>query len=176
MVDVRAERLSGAGMMTRPRIEQPCLICDSVWIKVQDGNDTGRTIFSRHYSHRNYADGRDPALFVGPGYKMVLLTPDARALFVWRKFKDDCIPPQTGVNCAVFRNESAALSSMLILEAEKFVPEKWPLDRRLYTYIDEKKIRHKRDPGRCFRKAGWKPCGHSQGGKLILEKFIGGVA
>jgi len=56
------------------------------WIPVKDGNQTGRELFQRHYSRYVYADGRQPQLFVGPGEKLVLLTTDACALFVWRKF------------------------------------------------------------------------------------------
>jgi hypothetical protein len=85
---------------------QPFLpITDQTWIPVKDGNLTGRSLFRRHYSYQQYRDGRDPALFVGPGEKMVLLTPDARALFVWRKFISG--DTQQGVNCAVFRNEGS---------------------------------------------------------------------
>ncbi len=134
---------------------QPFLFATSgAWIEVRDGNDSGRALFDRHYSRYRYADGRKPLLFVGPGEKMVLLTPCARALFVWRKFKS--ADHQEGVNCAVFRNEGAGLSSDLISEADILAWERWPGERH-YTYINDRKIRRKRDPGRCFRKAGWKP-------------------
>jgi hypothetical protein len=141
------------------------------WIPVKDGNDTGRAIFDNHYSRRHYRDGRKPKLYVGPGEKIVLITPDAGAVFIWRKFKDDAIPPQHGVNCAAFRREfGSVVASKMIRAAEHFAWERWP-GERLYTYVDTKKTRHKRDPGRCFRKAGWKPCGHTKSGQLILEKL-----
>lgn len=101
---------------------------------------------------------------------MVLLTPDALALFVWRKFISD--DRQTGVNCAVFRNEGAGLSSDLIRAAVEMAWERWP-GERLYTYIDPQKTRHKRDPGRCFLKAGWRHHGWSKGGLRILEMLPG---
>jgi hypothetical protein len=82
--------------------EQPFLIGGATWIEVRDGNPTGLAIFDRHYSSQR-AHCRKVDQFVGPGGKMVLLTPDARALFVWRKFKSD--NGQRGINCAVFRNE-----------------------------------------------------------------------
>ena len=56
------------------------------WIPVRDGDVTGMGLFMRHYTARA---GRKQFQFVGPGGKMVLLTPDARALFVWRKFISD---------------------------------------------------------------------------------------
>ena len=144
------------------------------WVRTKDADPDCRDIYRRHYSRRVYKDGRDPAKFVGPGEYIVLVTPNLDALFVWRKFIDDAIPKQKGVNCSVFRNEGPTLSSKLILEAEGFAWEKWK-GERLYTYVDPKKTRRKRDPGRCFRKAGWKPCGTTRGGLVILEKTCAGT-
>lgn len=131
-------------------------LIDAVWLEVKDGNDTARAIFDQHYSRYHYADGRKPKLFVGPGEKLVLISPDALAMFVWRKFipKDG----QQGVNCAVFRNEGTARSSELITIADSIAWERWP-DERLYTYVNPRAVRHKRDPGRCFLRAGWRHCG-----------------
>jgi len=140
-------------------------LLESTWIDCKDGNPTAMAIFQRHYTARAK---RKVFQFVGPGEKMVLLTPDARALFVWRKFLDDAIPKQTGVNCAVFRNEGEKLSSFLIKEAMALAWQRWT-GERLYTYVDPNKTRHKRDPGRCFIRAGWKPCGETKGGLRILE-------
>ena len=136
------------------------------WVEVKDGDDTAREIFDQHYSRRRYRDGRRPLLFVGPGEKMVLVTPDARALFVWRKFRS--LNDQDGVNCAVFRNEGAGRSSELIRTACELAWTRWP-GERLYTYVNPRKVRRKRDPGRCFLRAGWRYCGETQGGLLILE-------
>lgn len=107
--------------------------------------------------------------FVGPGEKLVLLTENGDALFVWRKAIIDCIPKQEGVNCAVFRNESQMLSSMLILEAERVAHCRWPGDR-LFTFVAADKIRSS-NPGCCFLKAGWRKCGKTKGGLQILEKI-----
>jgi hypothetical protein len=139
-----------------------------VWILAKDGNDTGRDIFDGHYSRRHYKDGRKPKLYVGPGEKMVLITPCAKGLFVWRKFISD--DGQQGVSCAVFRNEGAGLSSDLIRAADAMAFERWPGERH-YTYINCRKIRRKRDPGRCFLKAGWQHAGWSKSGLRILEKM-----
>lgn len=144
--------------------EQPFLFCDQRWMEVKDGNDTARSIFDRHYSRRKYADGRKPLLFVGPGEKMVLVTPCARALFVWRKFisKDG----QQGVNCAVFRNEGADRSSDLILAAMQLAWRRWK-GARLYTYINPKRIKST-NPGYCFLMAGWRKYGMTKNKKLII--------
>ncbi len=138
------------------------------WVLSKDGNHVLLSMYERHYSCKN--KDRKIAQFVGPGEKMVLTTPYYSALWVWRKFIDDAIPKQVGVNCAVFRNESDYLSSELILEAEKWAWGRWPKER-LYTYINSIKIRSK-NPGCCFKKAGWEECGVTKNGLLIFEKLF----
>ena len=136
------------------------------WIAVKDGDDRARAIMKRHYSWREYKDGRPHLLFVGPGEKMVLLTLTCDALFVWRKFKSD--DGQEGVNCAVFRNEGPLLSSNLIRDACLLAWHRWP-GERLYTYVNDSKIQSA-NPGYCFKMAGWGYCGRNMSGKLsILE-------
>lgn len=136
------------------------------WFLSRDGNEEARALFDRHYSRRFYKDGRDPKLFVGPGEKMVLINEDCSALFVWRKFLCDVEPPQEGVNCAVFRNESDVLSSTLIIEADSIAWQRWPKERH-WTLVNSKKIRSS-NPGFCFIKAGWQRCAISKTGKVVL--------
>ena len=134
------------------------------WLEVKDGNAKVREIFNRHYSRRHYRDGRAPKLFVGPGEKMVLLRSNGKAIFVWRRFKTQ--DSQKGVNCAVFRNEGSELSSSLIVEAESLAWQRWP-GARLYTYVDARKVKS-RNPGFCFKKAGWEPVGVTKKLKLLI--------
>lgn len=146
---------------------QPFLIGDG-WVEVKDGNDTGRAIFDRHYSRYQYKDGRKPLLYVGPGEKMVLLWHDARALFVWRKFRS--MDNQSGVNCAIFRNEGAGLSSDLIKSADALADDRWPAHRH-YTYVNPRAVKSA-NPGFCFLAAGWRRCGVTKARKLlILERL-----
>lgn len=145
------------------------------WFSVKDGDPRAYALMRRHYSFTDRKDNRrrDMSngarwLIVGPGEKMVLLTLDCQALFVWRKFIDDS--GQTGVNCAVFRNEGNLLSSDLIREAEELAWQRWP-GERLYTYVAPDKIRSA-NPGYCFKVAGWRECGRTKHKKLvILEKL-----
>jgi hypothetical protein len=148
--------------------EQPFLFGDH-WIEVRDGNETARSLFARHYSHRPYVDGRKPKLIVGPGYKMVLLRPAADALFVWRKFISG--DGQQGVNCAVFRNEGPELSSTLIREADALADLRWPGERH-FTYVNPRKVRGT-NPGFCFLKAGWRRCGVTKWNKLMIMELPG---
>ena len=145
-----------------------------IWYATHDGDPAAYQLMTRHYTFQKYADGRrsdmrNPNRFLicGPGEKMVLVTPDYSALFIWRKFIDDS--GQVGINCAVFHNESEILSSLMILEAEELAWARWP-GERLYTYVNAKKVKSA-NPGYCFLMAGWQKCGLSQAKKLIiLEK------
>lgn len=142
------------------------------WQEYKDGNIEALAIYERHYSAYQYADGRERKLFCGPGEKTVLMTQKSNGLFVWRKFIDDCIDERTGerqsgVNCAVFRNEGEILSSDLILEAMAIAWNRWP-NERLYTYVNAEKI-DSQHPGYCFLMAGWTKAGRTKNGLLILE-------
>ena len=137
------------------------------WMRMRDGNLTGWVLFQRHYSRRKYGDGRNRRLFVGPGEKEVLVTQDGKALFVWRKFIS--MDAQDGVNCAVFRNEGPEVSSELILQAEAIAWRRWP-GTRLYTYVNPRRISSS-NPGYCFKCAGWKECGRTKKGLIVLEKL-----
>jgi hypothetical protein len=144
------------------------------WWITKDGDDVARTFFDRHYSRYRYRDGRSPRQFIGPGEKIVLRTWDCDALWVWRRFKDDCIDERTGegqagVNCAVFRNESRTLASELVREADAVADFAWP-GLRHYTYVKADAIRST-NPGCCFKVAGWRECGRTRGGLLVLERL-----
>lgn len=137
-----------------------------LWWITKDGDDRARIFFDRHYSRTPQGGRRASRQFVGPGEKLVLRTWEADALFVWRRFIDDS--RQTGVNCAVFRNESALKSSELIRQADAIADHVWP-GLRHYTYVDARRIRST-NPGCCFKFAGWRECGRTKGGLLILER------
>ena len=138
----------------------------ATWWHTKDADPSVRAIFNRHYSRRRYRDGRQPKHFVGPGEKMVLMTPDATAICIWRKFRS--LDRQEGINCAVFRNEGPRQSSVLIRAAVIEARQRWP-GARLYTYVDPSAIRSP-NPGFCFKRAGWRFCGRTKDrGLHILE-------
>lgn len=136
-----------------------------LWWLTKDGDADCLALYERHYSAYRYRDGRVRKLFCGPGEKVVLRTKDGDACFVWRKFKDDS--GQEGINCAVFRNESAHKSSELIHQADEIANCIWP-DSRHYTYVNAKAIRSS-NPGFCFIAAGWRKCGMTKGGLIVLD-------
>lgn len=136
-----------------------------LWWLTKDGDGECLELFKRHYSARAT---RGIAQFVGPGEKLVLRTENADALFVWRNFIDDS--GESGINCAVFRNESAHQSSELIRQADAVADVAWP-DRRHYTYVKASAIKST-NPGYCFLMAGWRRCGMTKGGLTILERIL----
>lgn len=103
---------------------------------------------------------------LGPGQTVLLRTAAGDAVFAWRKFIDDS--GQLGVNCAIFRNEGPALSSLLIRQADAIADHVWAGERH-YTYVSPKDVRS-RNPGYCFLAAGWRRCGRTKGGLHILER------
>ncbi|MDE1990573.1 MAG: hypothetical protein KGI82_08910 [Betaproteobacteria bacterium] len=139
------------------------------WWVTKDGDKSCLALYRRHYSRYEYRDGREPKQFVGPGEHIVLRTDRADAMFVWRKFIDDS--GQTGINCAAFRNEGAIRSSELIRQADAVADFCWPGERH-YTYVNSQKVRSK-NPGYCFLAAGWRRCGMTKSGLIILERTAG---
>lgn len=137
------------------------------WWITKDGDTDCLALYERHYSAYRYRDGRTRTLFCGPGEKIVLRTADGDAMFVWRRFKD--ASGQQGINCAVFRNESRHRSSDLIRQADAIADFVWPC-RRHYTYVNAQAVQST-NPGFCFIKAGWRKCGMTASGKLVLDRI-----
>lgn len=127
-----------------------------VWVPILDGEASAAAMYERHYSAvRTLARRRETGalLFLGPGEKLVLATPCRRALFGWRwaKLRAD---GQDGIECAVFRNEGAGLSSDLIRAADAIADERWPGERH-FTYVNPRAVANS-NAGRCFQRAGWR--------------------
>ncbi len=121
----------------------------------------------RHYSRRTVGARQ----FTYSGRKLVLRNSEGTVLFVWMYPDPEMrMDGQVGYNNAIFRNESSRQSSDIILEAERWAVEKWG-PNRAYTYIDPEKVRS-RNPGYCFKKAGWRYVKLSAGGKHLLEKQL----
>lgn len=126
---------------------------------------------NRHYSRQT----PESPQFVAPGRNLVLLTGDASALWVtlWQReeFTDHAWPG--GWCCALFRNErpDRDLSSELIREAVAATRARFgePPPMGFVTFVNPSKTRRKRDPGRCFRRAGFRVVGETASGLLVLR-------
>jgi hypothetical protein len=126
-----------------------------------------RILADRHYSRRTVGARQ----FLYSGRKLVIRNAEGTMLFGWVWCNEELrLDRQKGYNCAIFRNESDRRSSDIILECEALAYAKWGLNR-VFTYVDPGKIRSK-NPGCCFKKAGWKRIGTSQGGLHLLAKEV----
>lgn len=126
----------------------------------------------RHYNRQEIGSPQ----FVPPGSPIVLLTEAADALWVSLRQKTEFMDhdwPGAWMN-TLFRNESPFLSSELIREAVAATLGIWgtPPPQGFVTFIDTKKVRHKRDPGRCYRKAGFKPVGFTKTNRLLVLQLL----
>ena len=123
----------------------------------------------RHYNRQKVGSPQ----FVPPGRCVVLLTSNADALWVtsW-PFAAFVRHAWAGAwVCSCFRNESAHLSSELITEAvaaTRFLFGEPPA-LGMVTFVNADKVRPKRDPGRCYLRAGWTRVGFTKGGLVALQ-------
>ncbi|MEI6282066.1 MAG: hypothetical protein WCP82_05030 [Alphaproteobacteria bacterium] len=123
----------------------------------------------RHYNRRKVGSPQ----FVPPGRCCVLLAGDpAAALWVTSWPFAEYVRhawPGAWVN-SLFRNEGAGLSSELILEAVAVTRSIWePPALKMVTFVDADKVRAKRDPGRCYRRAGFEHVGFTKGGLWAFQ-------
>src|SRR4051812_40293213 len=115
---------------------------DGHWLAVKRTDPRAFAIYQRHYSaekNRKYRQCGNTNV-TGPAATMVLLHQCGRALFVWIRNTVQRWDGQVGINCAVFRNEGAGLSSEMIREADALAWGKWPGERH-WTYVDPVKTR-----------------------------------
>jgi hypothetical protein len=143
----------------------------SPWTVVGKFTPAGARLADGHYSRRTIGSPQ----FMPPGQTLVLLTPDCRAVFGW--WRPD---PRSGIvamnkldgwTCTIFRNTGAGLSSELILAAESELMGRYECGPDgLLTYVWDAKVAS-RNPGYCFKVAGWKAIGRSADGrKTLLHK------
>ncbi|TPM39330.1 hypothetical protein FJ951_26845 [Mesorhizobium sp. B2-2-3] len=134
------------------------------WLLSHRADPASVSIADRHYNRQKIGSPQ----FVPPGRCVVFRSACDRALWVtsW-PFAQYVKHAWAGawVN-SLFRNEGAGLSSELILAAVAATRAIWPdvPPLGLTPFVDAKKTRKKRDPGRCYRKAGFKHVGFTAGG------------
>jgi hypothetical protein len=124
-------------------------------------------IADRHYSRQK--PGTPQFLRPGDNFALVAITSDA----VWATWSGFAHHEWAGAwENTHFRNEGAGLSSELILQAVAATRHAWgePPPLGMVSMVDLKRVRHKRDPGRCFRRAGFEPVGYTKTrGHLVLQ-------
>lgn len=138
------------------------------WIVSDRFDPQARVIADRHYNRRKVGSPQ----FVPPGRCFVLRCEGAIWVTSW-PFPEYVKHawPGAWINSA-FRNERRDLwlSSELIRQAVAATRAKWdPPMLGMVTFIDPKKVRRKRDLGRCYRKAGFRHVGETKGGLIALQ-------
>lgn len=138
------------------------------WVLSHRADPRALPLADRHYNRQKPGTPQ----FVPPGSCLVLLTQNADALWVSSRPFAEYVKHQWAgawVN-TLFRNEGPILSSELIIEALAITLGVWgtPPPLGMVSFIDPLKTRHKRDPGRCYRKAGWSVIGKTKGGLIAL--------
>jgi hypothetical protein len=123
----------------------------------------------RHYNRQKVGSPQ----FVPPGRCLVLLALCGRALWVTSWPMAEYVKHQWAgawMN-SLFRNEGAGLSSELIREAVAATRAHFgaPPAIGMVTFVDRDQVRAKRDPGRCYRRAGFSAVGETKGGLLALQ-------
>ena len=121
-----------------------------------------RVIADQHYNRQKIGSPQ----FVPPGRCLVLGTDTAFWITSW-PFAEFVRHAWAGAMvCSAFRNEGDVLSSILIVEALAATRWKYPElpELGMVTFVNAAKVREKRDPGYCFLRAGFKPCGKTKGG------------
>lgn len=142
--------------MSSPRDRTPTLLEVGYWLPVRRCDPVARALADRHYS-RQTPGARE---FMSSGRTLVLLGSDQFA--VWGAIENLDPAGATRWRVSIFRNEGPRRSSEIVASATLATVAIW-LDRYgrlpaspLQTEIDPARVRRKRDPGRCFLRAGWR--------------------
>lgn len=139
------------------------------WCLSHRADKVALPIADRHYNRQKPGSPQ----FVPPGRCLVLTCVTGTALWVTSWPFPDYVKhawPGAWINSA-FRRESGPLASELIREAVAITLWNWPdvPELGMVTFIDRSKVLHKRDFGRCYKRAGFRECGETKGGLLALQ-------
>ena len=142
----------------------------SPWRRSHCADPASRAIADRHYNRQTPGAPQ----FVPPGRCLVLRTYDNSALWItswpFAAYVRHAWPG--AFVCSAFRNETGRyLSSDLIRLAVAHTVWTWPdvPEAGMVTFVNPEKVRRKRDPGRCFTRAGFQPVGCTKGGLLAFQ-------
>lgn len=142
-----------------------------MWTLSHRADRRAAALADRHYTRQTVGS----AQFVPPGRCLVLLTPDADALWVtsWPDARYVKHAWAGAWMCSLFRNEAPDryLSSALIRDAVAATRACFgkPPALGMVTFVDPSHVRTKRDPGRCYRRAGFRPVGFTKSGLVALQ-------
>jgi len=143
-----------------------------LWTKTTKFDPRAASLADRHYTRQTVGSPQ----FMPSGRTIVLLTEDGLAVWGTSWQVGDGVLwathdwPRAWI-CSIFRNEGPTLSSLLVEQAVAASRAVWgdPPEQGFVTFVDAAKVRAKRDPGRCFLRAGWQNVGQTRSGKVALQ-------
>lgn len=159
-----AEAVAGRGVTAwleaRPATPAavPSRLIPMPWTVSHRFSRRGCELADRHYSRQKPGTPQ----FVATGKPLVLLAEGNGSRALWVSLYQ--LPQYTkhawpgAWCCSLFRNEGVGLSSDLIRTAVAATRFAWgpPPPLGFITFVNPGMVRHKRDPGRCYAKAGWR--------------------
>jgi hypothetical protein len=140
-----------------------------IWAISNRADQTARVIADRHYNRQKVGSVQ----FVPPGRCLVLLADHALWVTSW-PFAEYVKHAWAGawVN-SLFRREEgcSGLASEMIREAVAATLWKYgtPPPLGMISFVDGSKIKKKRDPGRCYLRAGFRRAGMTKGGLICFQ-------
>lgn len=136
---------------------------ETPWWPSHRADQEARLIADRHYNRQKVGSRQ----FVPPGRCLVLKAEQALWVTSW-PFAEYVKHawPGAWVNSAFRREGGEMVASEMILHAVAHTRHKWPdvPELGMVTFVDPSKVARKRDPGRCYKYAGFKRDGSTKGG------------
>lgn len=128
-----------------------------IWMRSHRRDPRALELCDRHYSRQK--PGSDQFVKAGSCAVFFAETASGKALWATSVQKHVKHAWAGAWECALFRNEGAGLSSTLIRDAiaASLAHYGAPPAIGMITFVNPTKVRSKRDPGRCFIRAGFEP-------------------
>ncbi|MFC6017763.1 hypothetical protein ACFP2T_16300 [Plantactinospora solaniradicis] len=147
---------------------------DQPWHYSNRADKRALPLADRHYNRQKVGSPQ----FVPPGSCVVFLTEHADAVWttsnpIARFVKHDWAGAWMN---SLFRREPECeyLASDLIVAAVAATRAHWAdvPDLGMVTFVDANKTRRKRDPGRCYRRAGFTHVGFTKAGLWVFQQLL----
>jgi hypothetical protein len=141
-----------------------------LWRQSYRADPRALPLADRHYNRQKVGSSQ----FVPPGRCLVLLTDDADAVWVtsWPIAKYVQHAWAGAFVNSLFRREGGDVrASDMIVAACAATRAHWPdlPPLGIVSFVDAGKTRRKRDPGRCYRRAGWTHVGFTKSGLYAFQ-------
>lgn len=141
-----------------------------IWHLSHRADPAGRALADRHYSRKTLG----AVQFAPPGRCLVLKAPHAVWVTSWpyAEFTQHAWPG-AWLNSLFRREGGDVLASEMIRQAVAATRWRWPdvPAEGMVTLVNAAKVRHKRDPGRCYRHAGFRRVGETKNGLAVWQMF-----